>query len=93
MKENKEPVLFVNTVSVYKEEEKVKKKTRVHRLDDIEVLLKLNQEIEIEVEFSNNTLRGIVKELTSKNLIIIIENKDITINIENIKRIDIISTK
>ncbi len=93
MKDKNEPVLFVNSCSVYRSPEKSKNKTKLHRLDDVKVLLSMKKEIEIEVTLDSMVISGMVKEIKEYELVIEINNKDTIINLENIKGIKIISTK
>lgn len=93
MKDENEPVLFVNSCYVYRKEEKTKNKTKLHRLDDINVLLNMGKIVEIELILQTINLTGIVKELRSSEIIIEINNKDTIINLENVISMKIISTK
>lgn len=93
MKDENEPVLFVNSCYVYRKEEKTKNKTKLHRLDDINVLLNMGKMVEIELILQTINLTGIVKELRSNEIIIEINNKDTIINLENVVSMKIISTK
>lgn len=93
MKEKNEPVLFVNSVSVYRSPDKIENHVKLHRLDDIKVLLNLSQEIEVEVECLDKTLVGYIKELHNNEIVINIENKENTINLSKIKGLKILSSK
>lgn len=93
MKEKNEPVLFVNSVSIYRESNNNHAKVKLHRLDDIKVLLNLEKEINVEVECNNKLLYGKIKEVSDVEIILEIDNINNRINLKDIKSIKIINTK
>lgn len=93
MKEKNEPVLFVNSVSVYRGTDRKSTKVKLHRLDDVKVLLNLNQIVEVEVEYNDIKIIGLIKEINSNDIIIEINNIDTKISLSNITNLQIVSTK
>ncbi len=92
MQEKNEPILFVNSVSVYRSNKEISK-TKLHRLDDIKVLLNLNQEVLVEIECIDMKIKGVVNSLNSNEIKVINENCEITLNLSKIKEIKIVSSK
>lgn len=93
MEEKNEPVLFVNSCSVYRSSEKLKNKNKLHRLDDVKVLLKLKKIVEVELILDTMSLTGEVKEINNNEIIIKLNDKDTIINLQNVKTMKIITTK